>query len=117
MKKQLKYESITVPLPSTDQAHLTRFYRDKRNLGTPVFMLHSTLQDSSTFFSDKGTGLACYLARQGYDVFVGDMRGKGKSWPQVNACLSLVRIKRLMKTSLRWHTKSKCCEAIFRRFG
>lgn len=85
MSTRLKYESIKVPLPSTDQAHLTRFFMDKNKLGSPVFMLHSTLQDGSTFFSDEGTGLACYLARQGYDVFVGDMRGKGKSWPQVNA--------------------------------
>ena len=85
MSPRLKYQSIKVSLPSTDHAHLTRFYMDKNQLGSPVFMLHSTLQDGSTFFSDDGSGLACYLARQGYDVFVGDMRGKGKSWPQVNA--------------------------------
>ena len=83
--KSLKHESIMVSLPSTDQIHITRFYRDKKNLGTPVFMLHSTLQDGSTFFNGDGTGLACYLARQGYDVFVADLRGKGKSWPQVSA--------------------------------
>ncbi|MEE8059292.1 MAG: alpha/beta fold hydrolase [Pseudomonadales bacterium] len=81
----LKYESIMVSLPSADQVHITRFYRDKKNLGAPVFMLHSTLQDSSTFYGHDGNGLACYLARQGYDVFVADLRGKGKSWPQVNA--------------------------------
>ena len=85
MTATLKYESIMVPLPSTDQIHITRFYQDKKHLGTPVFMLHSTLQDGSTFFSDDGTGLACYLAKQGYDVFVADLRGKGKSWPKVSA--------------------------------
>ena len=81
----LKYESITISLPSSDQVHLTRFFLDKNNLGTPVFMLHSTLQDGSTFYSDDGHGLACYLARKGYDVFVADLRGKGKSWPSVNS--------------------------------
>lgn len=64
---------------------MTRFYLDKKKLGAPVFMLHSTLQDSTTFFSEAGTGLACYLARQGFDVYVADLRGKGKSWPRVNS--------------------------------
>ncbi|WP_101756589.1 alpha/beta fold hydrolase [Oceanicoccus sp. KOV_DT_Chl] len=81
----LQYEHITVSLPSADQASITRFFRDKKTLGAPVFMLHSTLQDGTTFFSDDGNGLACYLARQGYDVFVADLRGKGRSWPLVGA--------------------------------
>lgn len=81
----LNYESIPVTLPSTDHLHLTRFFHDQKNLGTPVFMLHTTLHDGKMFFSDEGTGLACYLARQGYDVYVADLRGKGKSWPQVSA--------------------------------
>lgn len=84
MRTPLKYESIMVSLPTTEQIHMTRFYRDKKRLGAPVFMLHSTLQDSSTFYSDDGAGLACYLARRGYDVFVADLRGKGKSWPRIN---------------------------------
>lgn len=63
---------------------MTRFYADRKNLGAPVFMLHSTLEDSSTFFTEDGSGLACYLARQGYDVYVADLRGKGKSWPSVS---------------------------------
>ena len=84
-KTPLNHEHITVSLPSSDQANMTRFFLDKKNLGAPVFMLHSTLQDGTTFFSEDGNGLACYLARQGYDVFVADLRGKGRSWPQVGA--------------------------------
>lgn len=84
MKPRLNYESIMVSLPSTDQVHMARFYTDKKNLGAPVFMLHSTLHDGSTFYSDDGNGLACYLARQGYDVYVADLRGRGKSWPKIN---------------------------------
>ncbi|MGK0498796.1 MAG: pimeloyl-ACP methyl ester carboxylesterase [Oceanicoccus sp.] len=83
-RTSLKYESITVSLPSTDQLQLTRFFLDKNNLGPPVFMLHSTAQDSRTFCTEDGGGLGCYLARQGYDVYVADLRGKGKSWPQIN---------------------------------
>ena len=85
MPSPLKYESIMVSLPSTDQVHMTRLYKNKKALGAPVFMLHSTLQDGSTFYTDEGTGLACYLARQGYDVYVADLRGKGKSWPRISS--------------------------------
>ena len=85
MKTPLKSESIMASLPSTDQVHMTRLYKDKKRLGAPVFMLHSTLQDGTTFYTDDGSGLACYLARQGYDVYVADLRGKGKSWPRVNS--------------------------------
>lgn len=81
----LKHESITVSLPSTDQIHLTRFFLNKKNLGPPVFMLHSIAADSSTFFSADGKGLASYLARAGFDVFVADLRGRGKSWPKIGA--------------------------------
>lgn len=85
MTVRLKYESLMVPLPSTDQLHMTRFYRDKDNLGSPVFILHSAFSDSSHFYADDGSGIACFLAQQGYDVYVGDLRGKGKSWPTINS--------------------------------
>jgi pimeloyl-ACP methyl ester carboxylesterase len=85
LPSNLNYESIIVSLPSTEQVHLTRFYKDKNKLLSPVFLLHSIFQDSTTFFTHEGHGLACFLARQGYDVFVADLRGKGKSWPQVNS--------------------------------
>lgn len=83
MKNTLKYESIMVSVPSGDQVHMMRFYEDKNNLGMPVFMLHSAAQEGKSFYEGSGGGLACYLARQGYDVYVGDLRGKGKSWPRV----------------------------------
>ena len=81
----LKYESILVPLANADRLHMTRVYREKKEAGEPVFMLHSIAHDSATFLADDETGLACYLARQGYDVFVADLRGKGQSWPRVNS--------------------------------
>jgi predicted alpha/beta hydrolase len=81
----LKYESITVSMPSSEQMYLSRFFLDKKTLGTPVLMLHSTLQNSSTFYSRDGHGLAYYLAQKGYDVFVADLRGKGKKSPELNS--------------------------------
>ncbi len=90
MSKPLQYELITVSLPSADQVHLIRLYTEngatnKNSQGTPVFMLHSSMQDSSTFYSENGKGLARYLAQRGFDVYVADLRGKGKSWPQIGA--------------------------------
>lgn len=84
MNDKIHYESMMVSVPSTCQIHLKRFICDKEQPGTPVFMLHSNLDDGSIFYGGKHGGLARYLARQGYDVYVADLRGKGKSWPTVN---------------------------------
>lgn len=81
----LHFESIKLPLKSGDQLAMTRFYRDKASLGPPVFMLHGLLEDSTAFYDANGLGFASYLAKQGYDVFMVDLRGKGHSWPLINA--------------------------------
>jgi predicted alpha/beta hydrolase len=88
MPKILNVESMPVALSAAEHLHITRFYHDQEKLAAPVFMLASVAQDGSTFFTDEGKGLACYLARQGYDVYVADLRGKGKSWPHINASSS-----------------------------
>ena len=84
MKARLHYESLTVPLRSTDQLHITRLFRDIKKPGAPVLMIHDVAQDGRTFYRSDGSGLAGYLARQGFDVYVADLRGRGRSWPKVN---------------------------------
>lgn len=79
MPKMLNHESIPVALAQSGQLQLTRFFHDQKQLGVPVFMLHSSMQDGQTFYSEEGTGLACYLARQGFDVYVADWRAKCRS--------------------------------------
>lgn len=37
------------------------------------------------FYSSSGKGLAPFLASHGFDVFVADLRGRGKSMPAVNS--------------------------------
>ena len=81
----LNYQSITVTVPCGEQLHLTRFYKDKKQLGAPVFMMHGLLEDGTAFYDENGKGLACYMAQQGYDVYVADLRGKGHSWPAIQA--------------------------------
>ena len=42
------------------------------------------LKTAVFFIPKKGKGLACYLARQGFDVYVADLRGRGKSKPAID---------------------------------
>lgn len=83
MAALLHHESIMVSVSGGDQLHLKRIYKDKKQLGSPVFMLHGEAEDGRIFYSTGRSGLGNYLAEQGFDVFVADMRGKGKSWPAV----------------------------------
>ncbi|MFA7555506.1 MAG: alpha/beta fold hydrolase [Spongiibacteraceae bacterium] len=87
MQEYINSESLTVLTSSVDQLQLRRFYRDKHQLGTPVFMLHSVLHDGDIFTGgmNSNSGLAYYLARLGYDVYVASLRGKGRSWPGLSA--------------------------------
>ncbi len=75
-------ESIYIQLPSNDILHLQRFY--KAGTGEPILMIHGSIEDGRIFYSDSGKGLAPYLASKGYDVFVADLRGRGKSTPAIS---------------------------------
>ncbi len=74
--------SIVIPF-SEGPLHLKRFCGDEK--GEVVFMLHGAVENGTIFYSDKGKGLAPYLARLGYDVFVADLRGRGKSLPFIDS--------------------------------
>ncbi|NIQ57196.1 MAG: alpha/beta fold hydrolase, partial [Gammaproteobacteria bacterium] len=52
-------------------------------LGRPVFMLHGSLSNGRVFYSRSGKGLGPFLARRGYDVYIGDLRGRGESRPRI----------------------------------
>ena len=74
--------SLMVPLPEGHQLHLRRL---TDNPDAPaVLLLHGLLEDGTIFYSRQGRGLAHYLAEQGYDTFIPDLRGKGRSWPPVS---------------------------------
>ena len=65
------------------QLHLRHI--SKNSAGTPVLMIHGAIENGFIFYTEKGKGLACYLAEQGFDVYVADLRGRGKSTPIINA--------------------------------
>lgn len=51
--------------------------------GQPVLMLHGSIENGRIFYNEKNKGLACYLASQGFDVYVLDFRGRGLSTPNI----------------------------------
>lgn len=53
------------------------------NNGQPILMIHGSIENGRIFYSDNNKGLACYLAEQGFDVYVLDFRGRGLSTPKI----------------------------------
>ena len=47
-------------------------------------MLHGAIENGRIFYSGSGRGLAPYLARNGFDVYVADLRGRGRSTPPID---------------------------------
>lgn len=62
--------------------HIKRFYTD--DSAPPVLMIHGSIENGRIFYSSSGKGLAPYLAKNGYDVFVVDLRGRGLSSPAIS---------------------------------
>ena len=81
-KTEFKKESMMLPVASGSQVHLRRIYCSSS--GTPIFMVPGIAEDGHIFYSNKGEGLAYLLADVGYDVYVTDLRGRGRSWPHIN---------------------------------
>ncbi|MBL4658575.1 MAG: alpha/beta fold hydrolase [Flavobacteriales bacterium] len=75
-------ESIFIPVSDIDKLHLKRFYTDSN--GIPLFLIHGSIENGKIFYSSSGKGLAPYLAGEGFDVFVVDLRGRGKSTPPID---------------------------------
>ncbi|MBA6417022.1 alpha/beta fold hydrolase [Colwellia sp. 6M3] len=78
----MQQESIYIT-EGEEQLHLRHIWQRKG--GVPIFMLHGLIENGFIFYTEKGKGLACYLAEQGFDVYVADLRGRGKSLPAINS--------------------------------
>ena len=88
-------ESIMVPLKQGQQLHVRRLYAEKNvekldgeSPGIPVLMIHGLLEDGTIFYSRAKRGLAYCVAAAGFDVYIPDLRGKGRSWPHINEILN-----------------------------
>ncbi len=83
IKGDLKMESLMISVDSIDSLHLKHIFISPD--GPPIFMLHGSAENGRMFYSNSGTsGLGPYLAKYGYDVYIGDLRGRGGSKPHVN---------------------------------
>jgi predicted alpha/beta hydrolase len=81
-ENEIRQESIFIELNTIEKLHLKRIYA-KEN-GPVVFMLHGSIENGRIFYSNSGKGFAPYLARNGYDVYIADIRGRGLSTPKIN---------------------------------
>lgn len=79
--KDIEQESIYTQV-GEHRLHMRRFYKNPE--GQPIWMVHGSIEDGHIFYSSSGKGLAPFLAAQGFDVFVADLRGRGKSTPPIN---------------------------------
>ena len=78
----LFYHSYFLPFENGQELHLQRIYC--RTDGPVAFMVHGSVGNGRIFYSLNGKGLAPFLARQGYDTFIVDLRGRGRGNPPVD---------------------------------
>ena len=77
-----RLDDVHVPTGDGHTLFMKRI-RHAQHDGPPVLMVHGMMSNGRVFYSDSGKGLAHFLARHGYDVFVADLRGKGRSTPRI----------------------------------
>ncbi|HEX2900454.1 MAG TPA: alpha/beta fold hydrolase [Bacteroidia bacterium] len=75
-------ESIFIPFAQGEQLHLKRFYMDSQ--GPALLLLPGSIENGHIFYSKSGKGFAPWMAEQGFDVFVADLRGRGQSTPKIS---------------------------------
>jgi alpha-beta hydrolase superfamily lysophospholipase len=87
--KTLHYASHFIEPVANVRLHLQEIYAadptSAKNLSDrgAVLFLHGSIENGRIFYSEKGRGLAAFLAQQGYHCYVADLRGRGKSEPVV----------------------------------
>jgi pimeloyl-ACP methyl ester carboxylesterase len=75
-------ESIFIPFAEGEQLHVQRFYVNPA--GPALLLLPGSIENGHIFYSKSGKGFAPWMAEQGFDVFVADLRGRGKSTPKIS---------------------------------
>lgn len=74
--------SFFIKVNNKEELHLKRFSAYPK--GKTVFLIHGSIENGQIFYSKSNKGLAPFLAKQGFDVFVPDLRGRGLSKPLIN---------------------------------
>ncbi|WP_258406003.1 alpha/beta fold hydrolase [Shewanella acanthi] len=88
---QLTFSQSSLFLPYRDgQLHLRQLLPSAPNFArTPILMLHGAMSNGRVFYSQSGRGLACFLAKAGFVVYVLDSAGRGQSLPKISRSMNL----------------------------
>ncbi|CCQ10145.1 Esterase/lipase/thioesterase family protein [Pseudoalteromonas luteoviolacea B = ATCC 29581] len=74
-------ESILLPFQDC-QLHLRRIYKEGQK-GDAILFIHGAVENGKIFYTESNKGFAPFLAEHGYDCYVADLRGRGKSEPNI----------------------------------
>lgn len=80
----MNFESLFVPLSCGSQLHVMSVSSDSPTHSVPILAIHGIMEDGRIFYHRSGKGLAIYLAKHGYQVYVADLRGMGLSTPKIS---------------------------------
>ncbi len=84
MSVSILQESLFIPY-GEGHLHLRKLAPDYGETDKiPILMLHGILSNGRSFYSESGRGLASYLAREGFTVYVMDAAGRGLSTPKLS---------------------------------
>jgi predicted alpha/beta hydrolase len=83
LTEPLLFHSLFITLPSGQRLHLRQILKSEGK-GPVIWLLHGAIENGKIFYSDSGKGLACFLARAGYQVYVCDLGGRGQSTPPIS---------------------------------
>jgi pimeloyl-ACP methyl ester carboxylesterase len=78
----MRYQSLFLD-KNSHQLHLMHISQPGHQ-GIPILMIHGMVEDGRIFYHKSGKGLGSYMAQQGYDVYIADLRGIGQSRPKIN---------------------------------
>lgn len=80
----MRFQSLFCSVDPKHKLHVMHISQPGHQ-GEPVLMIHGMVEDGRIFYHKSGKGLACFLAAQGFDVYVADLRGIGLSTPKISA--------------------------------
>ncbi|PAJ76196.1 esterase [Pseudoalteromonas sp. NBT06-2] len=80
----VKQKSILIPICEKQNLHLRHIYQEGCT-GSAVLLLHGAIENGKIFYTEKNKGFAPFLAKNGYNCFVADLRGRGLSKPGISA--------------------------------
>ncbi len=82
MSNPIRQKSLYIE-DHTHKLHVRHIFASTPSHSQPVLMVHGAIENGLIFYNKKGKGLGCYLAEQGFDVYVIDLRGRGSCIPTI----------------------------------